>query len=315
MIRMATDQLGGITYTYRNVDAVLANTPSSIQYFGDLSEPSPFNNGASGPKHTVQDYFVAFAQDEWRVRAELHAQLRPALRLLHAAARSRQPHRQVQHRHRPIDPNTTPLLPAKKNNFQPRVSATCSLTSKTVLKGGVRHLRRPGPDRRPDSAGRSRAHQHDGQSRRVPRLSGDDAIARQLHQQPEQPLVPAACLRERLHAAGEGLPSTPRRFSRNSAATGGDGRVRRQPGTQPVPAQHRQPDHRRAVQRRRRRHAVREFDIVTCANGTGAHRHRCARLVDRQHPAPYAEIDYKTSGGHDSYNSMQLALTRRRRTG
>src|SRR5262249_45081910 len=25
---------------------------------------------------------------------------------------------------------------------------------------------------------------------------------------------------------------------------------------------------------------------------------------------PYAEVDYKTSGGHDSYNAMQLALTR-----
>ena len=26
---------------------------------------------------------------------------------------------------------------------------------------------------------------------------------------------------------------------------------------------------------------------------------------------PYAEIDYKTSGGHDSYNSLQLSLSRR----
>src|SRR5262249_12607461 len=26
---------------------------------------------------------------------------------------------------------------------------------------------------------------------------------------------------------------------------------------------------------------------------------------------PFAEVDYKSSGGHDSYNAMQLALTRR----
>ena len=26
---------------------------------------------------------------------------------------------------------------------------------------------------------------------------------------------------------------------------------------------------------------------------------------------PFAEIDYKTSGGHDNYNAMQLSLTRR----
>jgi hypothetical protein len=46
---------------------------------------------------------------------------------------------------------------------------------------------------------------------------------------------------------------------------------------------------------------IREFDIVTRkADGTIA-------TIQR----PFAEIDYKTSGGHDSYNSMQLSLTRR----
>jgi hypothetical protein len=30
---------------------------------------------------------------------------------------------------------------------------------------------------------------------------------------------------------------------------------------------------------------------------------------------PYAEIDYKTSGGHDSYKALQLSLTRRFNTG
>ena len=46
---------------------------------------------------------------------------------------------------------------------------------------------------------------------------------------------------------------------------------------------------------------IREFDIVTRnADGTIA-------TIQR----PFAEIDYKTSGGHDSYNAMQLSLTRR----
>jgi len=46
---------------------------------------------------------------------------------------------------------------------------------------------------------------------------------------------------------------------------------------------------------------IREFDIVTRnADGT-------INTIQR----PYAEIDYKTSGGHDGYNSMQLSLTRR----
>ena len=48
---------------------------------------------------------------------------------------------------------------------------------------------------------------------------------------------------------------------------------------------------------------IREFDIVTRER----RRHRSGRSTRGR----YAEIDYKTSGGHDSYNAMQLALTRR----
>jgi len=50
---------------------------------------------------------------------------------------------------------------------------------------------------------------------------------------------------------------------------------------------------------------IREFSIVTkdaAGNITGVQN-------------PYAEIDYKTSGGHDSYNAMQLSLTRRSANG
>ena len=44
--------------------------------------------------------------------------------------------------------------------------------------------------------------------------------------------------------------------------------------------------------------AVREFDIVTAQ----WRRRRGSPAIQR----PFAEIDYKTSGGHDSYNAMQL---------
>jgi hypothetical protein len=46
---------------------------------------------------------------------------------------------------------------------------------------------------------------------------------------------------------------------------------------------------------------IREFDIVT-RNGDGT-----IASIQR----PFAEVDYKTSGGHDSYNGMQLSLTKR----
>ena len=125
MIRMDIDQLGGTTYTFPNVTAFLANQPSAIQYAGDISAPSVFNNGATGPRHTPQQYYVAFAQDEWHADAEPDAELRPALRLLHAAEGAGQPDRQVQPRDRRRSiPNTTQLHGTKKDNFQPRVSMT-----------------------------------------------------------------------------------------------------------------------------------------------------------------------------------------------
>lgn len=100
LIRMATDRLGGITYTYSNLNAFLANQLQSVQYLGDLSAPSVFNRGASGPRHTRQDYYIAYAGRMAHERPR-HPELRPALRVLHSAARARQPLRGHQPDHRP----------------------------------------------------------------------------------------------------------------------------------------------------------------------------------------------------------------------
>src|SRR5262249_46526597 len=56
---------------------------------------------------------------------------------------------------------------------------------------------------------------------------------------------------------------------------------------------------------------VREFDIVSCADGRSGNGLLCQGSTLSSIQRPYAEIDYKTSGGRDSYNAMQLALTRR----
>src|SRR4029079_2969608 len=47
--------------------------------------------------------------------------------------------------------------------------------------------------------------------------------------------------------------------------------------------------------------------LTTAVCGSGA------TAVSKQ--SPFAEVDYKTSGGHNSYNSMQLSLTRRSNVG
>ena len=71
MIRMSFDQLGGTTYNYGNLNAFLANNPTDIQYAGDLSAPSVFNDGATGRRHTSQEYYVLFAQDQWHLAKNL----------------------------------------------------------------------------------------------------------------------------------------------------------------------------------------------------------------------------------------------------
>jgi outer membrane receptor protein involved in Fe transport len=47
------------------------NQPQSIQYLGDVSAPSPFNNGVTGQRKAEQEYYIAYAQDEWKLRQNL----------------------------------------------------------------------------------------------------------------------------------------------------------------------------------------------------------------------------------------------------
>ena len=100
MIRMETDRLGGITYTFPNVTAFLANQANSIQYLGDVSAPSVFNNLATGPRNTAQNYFVGFAQDEWHVSPRFTLNYGLRYDYYTPLKEDEQPGRQVQHRHR-----------------------------------------------------------------------------------------------------------------------------------------------------------------------------------------------------------------------
>jgi hypothetical protein len=51
---------------------------------------------------------------------------------------------------------------------------------------------------------------------------------------------------------------------------------------------------------------VRQFSIITARNAAG---------IPTAVQNPYAEVDFKTSGGHDAYNAMMLSLTRRAANG
>lgn len=70
-VRMYTDRLGGTTYTFANVAALIANQPSNIQILGDVSAPNPLHNGIARNRFLKQEYSIFYAQDEWKIRPNL----------------------------------------------------------------------------------------------------------------------------------------------------------------------------------------------------------------------------------------------------
>ena len=152
-IRFTTDRLGGTTYTFANLNDFLANRGQQVQYLGDLSEPSVFNDGVTGERKAVQNYAIGFAQDEWKLANGVT--LNYGLRYEYYTPLKEADDNAVMF---DIDtgtlkPKGTPFYGSKTNNFQPRVGMTWAPgDGRTVLRGGFGIFVGPGTDRRPDSA-------------------------------------------------------------------------------------------------------------------------------------------------------------------
>ena len=102
----------------------LANQPSTVQYLGDVSSPSIFNNGATGPRHYQQEYYIGYAQDEWRANPKVT--LNYGLRYDYYTPPREANNLQVKFNIDTgvIDPNTTQILQSTKTSFQPRVGVS-----------------------------------------------------------------------------------------------------------------------------------------------------------------------------------------------
>src|SRR5262249_12765245 len=65
------DCLGGSTHSYCNLRSFLRYRTTQGQVIGAASSPSPFNNGATGNRFAKQEYYIGYAQDEWRIKPNL----------------------------------------------------------------------------------------------------------------------------------------------------------------------------------------------------------------------------------------------------
>ena len=146
LVRMYTDRLGGTTYTFSNLAAFLANSPTSVQYLGDVSAPSPFNNGLTRQRLAKQEYYIAYGQDEWRIRPNFT--LSYGLRYEYYTPLRERNNGQVLFNidTGTIRPSDEAAYLSSKANFGPRVAFTWSPNpsgsgffggGKTVFRGGV----------------------------------------------------------------------------------------------------------------------------------------------------------------------------------
>jgi len=315
---MSTDQQGGITYAFPSLSAFLANQPSTIQYFGDVSEPSPFHDGASGVKHTEQEYYVGYAQDEWRVGPKVT--LNYGLRYDYYAPLRERDNRIVKFNiyTGQLDPDTTPFYQSKKDNFQPRLSATYAATSRTVLRGGFGIFVGPGQTEdqiQPVEAERisttvsGGAFPVDPATIRANFTSNPDNRSYQPRAYDDNYTLPERVYQYTASVQQE-LPGV---TTVTAAYVGSQGRnlFLRSVANRTVGILQTNPTANAAN--------IREFDIVTCGNGTVQDGRItpltttsiCPGSFAASKQSPFAEVDYKTSGGHDSYNALQLAVNKR----
>ncbi len=329
-IRLYTDRQGGITYTYASIANFLVNSAQSVQFLGDMSAPSVFFNGSTGQRLAKQAYYIGYVQDEWKLKSNLT--LNYGLRYEYYTTL-----REAQNRQILFDTNTGQLrdpslepFHASKNNFAPRVALTWSPNPSgtgffsgghTVLRGGFGIYYGPG--------------QTEDQIQPIESDRISSTVSNVVNAFPQDPAVIAAnfinnpnnrAYQPRAYAPEYTIPEKvyqysfsmqqelPYKLSLTAAFVGAQGRNlflrsianRILPGQTSIADGTTLPTGVGVINRTNTGgqviavNTVREFSIVS---GTSS-------VLN-----PYAEIDDKTSGGHDSYKALQMSLSRRFSTG
>jgi len=298
-VRFYTDRNGGTQYTYNSLSDFLTNKLASYRFVGDLSDPSVFNNGATGQREGKQEYYIAYAQDEWRLTPSVT--LNYGLRFEHYTPMREARNLDVQFN---INCTATPdcFFPTthdfykSRMNFDPRVGLTFSPDQKTAIRGGFGIFNGPGQTEdllQPiesdliNTVVNGGAYPIDVSAVRANFISNPTNRSFGPRAYDPNYTVP-----ERIYTYNVSVErELPGHVVVTGAYVGSQGRnlflrsianrikaVRDNPDpTQPAIV-------------------IREFDID---NGGTNVLH------------PFGEVDYKTSGGSDSYNALQLSVVRR----
>src|SRR3989441_6825271 len=295
-VRFYTDRNGGTQYTYNNLSDFLANRLASYRYVGDLSSPSVFNNGATGQREGAQEYYIAYAQDEWRISSNVT--LNYGMRYEYYS-----PLREVNNLNVQFDINTGKILPTDhsfyqgvKTNFGPRVGLSYSPTSKTAIRGGFGIFYGPGQTEdllQPIESDLINTVVNGGGYPIDVNAVRANFIANANNRSfTPRAYSPDYRVPERIYQYNVSVQrELPGRFVVTGAYVGSQGRnLFLRSIANRIVAVRTNPDPTQAGI------VIREFDID---NGGTNVLH------------PFGEVDYKVSGGHDNYNALQLSVVAR----
>ena len=290
LLSLYTDRLGGTTYSFPSVDALLSNQPSTIAVLGDVSAPSPFNNGVTGNRHGQTQYSIFYAQDEWKVlptltlsyglRYEYYKPLAEAnnydVLWDTATGKFRDP--------------ASPFFHSSKNNWGPRLAfswAPDRTKGKTVLRVGAGYYYGPG--------------QMEDQIQPIE----SDRVSTNL-------------------PSGSVYPVNPLQVIKNFNINDPNARISLRAYAPGYTVPERILSYTASIQQQLPADTLltvayvgsqgRNLFLRSIANtivNVGTNPTTGAAIVNRQFGNQFAEIDYKTSGGTDNYSSMQTTVSRR----
>jgi hypothetical protein len=290
-IGLYNNQLGGTTYTYNTIQQFIANSPNQIQFFGDLSDQSPFT-GLSGEAHVKQNYYIGFAQDEWKVT--------PSLTMSYGLRYEfYSPLHEDRNKVVVFDMAQGTIVPryagdwyrSRTKNFGPRLALTYApraLQNKTVFRvgGGVFY----GP----------------GQTEDQIQPEANDRVTRTFSTGKVYPIVPATDVYQGYDINSTTLGYQPRayapQYSIPERVTTYTASIEQElPGQMQLMVAYVGSMGRNLFLR----------SITNLITSVSTNSITGVGTASRQFGGRFAEIDYKTSGGSDRYDALQTTLQRR----